>query len=231
MKWEVSLASILLLLLAICDARRSRHHRVHGNDVTHDVTNIGQANDKAVTAVGGTTTPNGGIVTAGDLANMLDFNPAPSQKIDGVNTQATTSPSLADMSAAFDPADTNDSSPVGMDLEVDMTGMLPPARTDSFPRTPATPAGGFDSGANGNGSKDGGILYQFVDLGPYMNHRRYTVRFLLAMFGYLMSGLCAIVAISCLARRLRMRGKLGGLPHYQMLSQRDLEFPLGGGGI
>lgn len=73
------------------------------------------------------------------------------------------------------------------------------------------------------------ILYQVIDMGPYLNHRKYSVKFLAISGGYFASGILTIVLTICIVRKIARRKR--NYNQYTLLTKRDMEFPLGGGGI
>jgi len=215
-------------------------------------------NNEAVTASDGKLTSAGDVVTVDDLERMMmgpSFNPRTSAAVisnpvlatmqakapldttsmnsdsrNVVNNWPSNLPPV-DMEREIESigrnASAQDSLSVG--LEVDMTGAVPPERTSEIQRLSSAQQYPALNGSENPGGSNSGILYQFVDMGPYLNHRKYSVRFLLAMTGYFMTGLLALISVTCLARKIRTRRCKHA--QYQLLSQRDFEFPLGGGGI
>lgn len=74
------------------------------------------------------------------------------------------------------------------------------------------------------------VIFEVLGIDPYSKeHRKFSVRFILLTSLYGTLGLSCILATYCLLRMVGGRQKRNR--QYMLLTKRDLDFPLGGGGI
>jgi len=74
------------------------------------------------------------------------------------------------------------------------------------------------------------VIFEVLGIDPYSKeHRKFSVRFILLTSLYGTLGLSCILATYCLLRMIGGRQKRNR--QYMLLTKRDLDFPLGGGGI
>jgi len=74
------------------------------------------------------------------------------------------------------------------------------------------------------------VIFEVLGIDPYSKeHRKFSLRFILLTSLYGTLGLSCILATYCLLRMIGGRQKRNR--QYMLLTKRDLDFPLGGGGI
>ena len=82
--------------------------------------------------------------------------------------------------------------------------------------------------ASGNGTAS--VIFEVLGIDPYSKeHKKLSVRFVLMTSLYGTLGLSCVLATYCLLRMVGGRNKRN--KQYMLLTKRDLDFPLGGGGI
>lgn len=79
-------------------------------------------------------------------------------------------------------------------------------------------------------SNTSSVIFEVLGIDPYSKeHRKFSMRFILMTSLYGTLGLSCILATYCLLRMIGGRQKRNR--QYMLLTKRDLDFPLGGGGI
>jgi type II secretory pathway pseudopilin PulG len=85
-------------------------------------------------------------------------------------------------------------------------------------------------GGAGNSNSTSSVIFEVLGMEPYTKeHRRLGTRLVLMTSLYGTLGLCCVLATYCLFRIIGGRQKRN--KQYMLLTKRDLDFPLGGGGI
>jgi len=87
-----------------------------------------------------------------------------------------------------------------------------------------------ESTSSSNTNSTSSVIFEVLGLDPYTKeHRKLSMRFVLMTSLYGTLGLSCILATYCLLRMIGGRQKRNR--QYMLLTKRDLDFPLGGGGI
>ena len=82
---------------------------------------------------------------------------------------------------------------------------------------------------NASNKNTSNVILEVIDIVPIFQHQRYRVKLIIVSSLYAVLGLAIIFVSYCLARIIISKKKRH--KQYMLLTKRDLEFPLGGGGI
>lgn len=89
---------------------------------------------------------------------------------------------------------------------------------------------GPDAADSSSSNSTSSVIFEVLGIDPYTKeHRKLSMRFVLMTSLYGTLGLSCILATYCLLRMIGGRQKRNR--QYMLLTKRDLDFPLGGGGI
>ena len=74
------------------------------------------------------------------------------------------------------------------------------------------------------------VIFEVIEVEPFLKgHHKYNMKFILVTSLYATTGLACILATYCTVKAIA--SKRGRHRQYMLLTKRELEFPLGGGGI
>lgn len=73
------------------------------------------------------------------------------------------------------------------------------------------------------------VLFQVIDVGKFLKRHNHSARFVLFSLLYGVAGIGTIIIMWCLAKTILRKKKRH--TQYMLLTKRDMDFPLGGGGI
>ena len=104
----------------------------------------------------------------------------------------------------------------------------PNLRTNSYDENYAVKPSMLDS-KNASNKNTSNVILEVIDIVPIFQHQRYKVKLIIVTSLYAVLGLAIIFVSYCLARIIISKKKRH--KQYMLLTKRDLEFPLGGGGI
>lgn len=104
----------------------------------------------------------------------------------------------------------------------------PNLRANSYDENYAFKPSMLDS-KNASNKNTSNVILEVIDIVPIFQHQRYKVKLIIVTSLYAVLGLAIIFVSYCLARIIISKKKRH--KQYMLLTKRDLEFPLGGGGI
>lgn len=104
----------------------------------------------------------------------------------------------------------------------------PNLRTNSYDENYAFKPSMLDS-KNASNKNTSNVILEVIDIVPIFQHQRYKVKLIIVTSLYAVLGLAIIFVSYCLARIIISKKKRH--KQYMLLTKRDIEFPLGGGGI